>query len=381
MEAREGLPLRRRNIFKDMGMHIAKIVSLVVLAMVGAGVHQASAQPILLQRCNTDSLDPTAAAARIEWARRCGLTTHVGNPNGGFDTGVPAANGGNLYEYLETDENTNPNGQNTYTGPAYAFEINSAFVNSLFLSGVISQITDALGYKKWERAATRKRPRPLYPTFGSTANLLDPTNVQLKPSANTNDCRLYNAQGAIAATYFVNGYCEASCYAPDQRVLFAGGEMSILDALNQRRDDVVTLAPGSTLDSLKLIANKTYSYTAETRDSTHLMIEVATASGGTLRVTEEHPVINGEGRIVQARTLKVGDNLVRSSGKQDPIVKVTRSTHYGKVYNLAPATEDLVANVLVAQGFLVGSSRYQNDDVGYMNRVILFGSVPTTAIP
>lgn len=362
-------------------MHVTKIVSLVVLVLAAAGIRQASAQPILLQRCNADSLDPTAAAARIEWARKCGLTLHVGNPNGGFDTGVPAANGGNLYEYLEADPNTNPNGQNTYTGPAYAFEINSAFVSSLFLSGVISQITDALGYKKWERAANRKRLRPLYPTFGSTANLLDASNVQLKPSANANDCTLYTAQGAAAANYYVNGYCEASCYAPDQRVLFAGGEVSILDALTQRREDLMTLAPGSTLDSLRLVQGKTYSYTAETRDSTHPLINITTASGGTLRVTDEHPVLNGDGRMVQARTLKVGDSLIRANGKQDPIVSVVQTSHYGKVYNLAPATEDLVANVLVAQGFLVGSSRYQNDDVGYMNRVILFRGVPEIAIP
>lgn len=359
-----------------------RILGASVLVLVLSVLHnESAAQPILLQRCNADSLDPTAAAARIEWARRCGLTLHVGNPANSFDTGMPASNGGNLFDYLETDPIANPNGQSMYSGPNYGFEINYNFVNTLFLSGATSQANDALGYKKWDRAVSRRRTRPLYPTFGSTANLLDAANVQLKPGANTNDCTLYNAQGAVANTFYVNGYCEASCYAPDQRLLFAGGEVAILDALNQRRDDLMTLSPGSTLDAVKLIKGKTFSYTAETRDTKHTIYSITTVSGGTLRVTDEHPVINGEGRMVQAKTLKVGEDLVRADGTMDRIVRIDQVSHFGKVYNLAPMSEDLVSNVLVAQGFLVGSSRYQNDDVGYINRIILFRSVPAVAIP
>jgi hypothetical protein len=35
-----------------------------------------------------------------------------------------------------------------------------------------------------------------------------------------------------------------------------------------------------------------------------------------------------------------------------------------------------VANILIAQGYLVGSSRFQNDDVGYMNRILLLRAAP-----
>ena len=77
----------------------------------------------------------------------------------------------------------------------------------------------------------------------------------------------------------------------------------------------------------------------------------------------------------------MGDELVRADGSLDPIVKIDRTIHEGKVYNLRPVSEDHVSNVLVAQGFLVGSSRFQNDDVEYMNRVILYTSVPQQTIP
>ncbi|SEU37128.1 Hint domain-containing protein [Stigmatella erecta] len=347
--------------------------AMAVVAGVSLVSTEAEAQPILLQRCSADNLSPAEALARIEWARKCALSQRVGSPGAGFDTGIPAANGGNLIEYVEADSGANPNGKDAFSGPAYGFEVNYANVNTTFLSGSTSQSSDPDGYKKWTRPATRARARPLYPTFGTTANLADANNFQLIPSSTS--CQVLNG-GAPAATFYVNGYCEASCYSGDQKVLFEGGEQPILDALNSRREDLVTLSSESTLDNVRLAKNKTYGYTVETRDTAHELIAISTAAGGTLNVTDEHPVINGEGRMVQAKTLKTGDELVRADGSRDPIVSIERVKHFGKVYNIRPVTEDLVSNVLVAQGFLVGSSRFQNDDVGYINRVILYSDVP-----
>lgn len=347
--------------------------AVVVLAGVALLPTEALAQPILLQRCSADNLSPSQALARIEWARKCALQIHIGNPNNGYDTGIPASNGGTLFDYVEADALTNPNGQNAFSGPNYGFEVNYANVNTKYLSGPTSQGVDVNGYKQWSRASTRARARPLYPTFGTTANLNDANNAQLIPSATS--CALLN-NGAPAGTFYVNGYCEASCYTGDQNIMFADGEMPILEALNSRREDLVTLASDSTLDNIQLTRNETYGYTVETRDTEHDIFAISTVGGGKLSVTDEHPVINGEGRMVQAKTLKVGDELVRADGSRDAIVSIERVKHFGKVYNIRPVSEDLVSNVLVAQGFLVGSSRFQNDDVGYMNRIILYNNVP-----
>ncbi len=347
---------------------------------------QAEAQPILQQRCAADSLNSSQAVQRLEWARKCGLIKNVGSPTYGIDTGMPSYNGaGNLIEYQEADPNRNPYGEGSFSGPSWAFEVNSAFVNNLYLSGGTNQSSDAWGYKKWTRDAVRQRARPLYPTFGTTANLADANNVQLWAHPTLSDCNLYADAGGGAAslstTYYVNGYCEASCYTPDQEILFEGGSMPILDAVNGLREDLMTLTPDSTLDALALKKNRTYSYTVETRDTTHNIYAIRTASGGELRVTDEHPVITGSGRMVQAQTLKVGQDLVRADGSPDRIVGIEKTEHFGKVYNLRPVSHDLVSNVLVAQGFLVGSSNFQNDDVGYINRIILFRHIPSAVIP
>ena len=144
---------------------------------------------------------------------------------------------------------------------------------------------------------------------------------------------------------------------------------------------MMTLTPDSTLDELSLQKNPVATYTTELWDTEHVIYEITTASGGQLRITDEHPVIQGEGRVVQAKTLAVGDDLVTVDGELDPIVDVQVTSHWGKVYNLKPESRDRVSNVLVAQGYLVGSSAYQNEDVEYINRIIMFRAVPEEAIP
>jgi hypothetical protein len=358
---------------------------VVVLCAVVLAPQQSEAQPLLQQRCAVDSLDTTQAAQRIEWARKCGLIKNVGSPTYGFDTGIPAGNGGSLWEYMEADPNRNPQGNGAFSGPSFSFEVNYAYINSLFLSGATNTSTDAWGYQKWERPSNRRKARPIYPTFGTTANIGDATNRQLFPLTSLADCNLYTTPtGGVAAvtnTYYVNGYCEASCYGPDEQVLFSNGPVAIVDAVKALREDLMTLKSDSTLDNVKLQQGRTYSYTVETRDSEHTLYVIKTQSGGQLRVTNEHPIIQGEGRMVQAQTLKVGDDLVKADGTPDQIVSVEKASHFGKVYNLRPVSSDLVSNVLVAQGFLVGSSNFQNDDVNYINRIILYRGTPSALLP
>lgn len=343
------------------------------------------AQPILAQRCAADNLDPTAAEARLAWARRCALNLHVANPNLWYPKGVSANGTGDLREYEEYFYDNNPLGANAYIGHIHYFEVNSSTIFSLYPPGRtgINQFIES-SYGRWERAAVgggsaTKRARPLYPTFGTFHDIN--TATPLFPSANPNDCNLYTAAGAVSSIYYVNGYCESSCYTPEQKVLFPEGEVSIVDAVNAMKPEMLTLATGSTLEAISLQSMPTYSYTKELRDTKHPIVEVTTASGGKLRVTTEHPVVNGEGRLVQAQSLKVGDELLKRDGTRDPIVSVERTEHYGKVYNLRPATDDRVSNLLIAEGFVVGSSLFQNDEVGYINRLILFKAIPTESIP
>ncbi|MDC3962710.1 cell surface protein [Polyangium jinanense] len=338
----------------------------------------AQAEPVLQARCSNDSLSIEQARTRLEWARACGVPNFVAPP---INTGLPSANGaGDLIDYIETIDFW---GLNAYSGISNGNQINDTFVRNQYFNGPTSQ-SIVNGFKKWTRTNDKHLPRPAYPTFGNTHDIN--TAKALFPHPTLADCRLYsdtNGQQPIpvGSTFFVNGYCVASCYTPDQKVLFPDGEKPILDAMNELAPKMMTLSTGSTLESPELVRNEVYSYTRELHDGTHVIFVLKTASGGELRVTDKHPVIDGRGKVVEARSLKVGNNLIRPDGSFDPIVSVEKTLHRGKVYNIRPVTSDRVSNVLVAQGYLVGSSRYQNEDVDYMNRVILGRAIPKIVLP
>ncbi|WP_147448577.1 Hint domain-containing protein [Corallococcus terminator] len=343
----------------------------------------AGAEPTQEWRCSTDDLEPEQAIARIEWARRCALTRNL-NPAGpeswmvsnkAFDTSFAWAK-----DYKEF------NTSRAYTGNIHQYNVNYYHAYALFESTPLySVFREPMGrptsnYWKWSHYSPRVRP--LYPSFENTP--VTGGGTQLFPSPTLADCDLYTDKAGTqrwTSDFFVVAYCESACYAPDQRLEFSTGEVNIVEAMQQGREDILTLHPDATLEELSLQQGKVFSYVTEIRDARHVLFELRTKSGGTLRVTHEHPVITSEGRLVQAQTLQVGDELLRRDGTPDVIVSVEKTSHFGKVYNVKPESRERVANVLVAQGFLVGSARFQSEDVGYMNRVLLFRGIPASVLP
>ncbi len=362
-----------------------------LLASVAAGtlsMGSVHASPILEARCSTDSIDPATARLRLEWARACGDRINVISPTSpvapaqSYLTGVTSSNGIPLQEYVETDDFF---GKNSFSGDAAT--VNQIFMQSQWRPSVPSASTQAGGFQRWDGPAALALPRPMYPTFGNNSDINVAVQLFPNPTYNPADCTLYtDAAGTHRADtsvsgFYVNGFCTSSCYTPEQEIRFEGGTVGILDAMNELRTGVTTLTPKSTLGSIQTRTDDVASYTRELHDSTHVIFVIQTKSGGELRVTDKHPVLEGDGRIVQARTLKAGDHLLKANGTRDEVVSVTQTTHFGKVYNLKPASTNRVANILIAQGFLVGSSRFQNDDVDMINRIILSHGLPENVIP
>jgi len=367
--------------------------TLASLAVAGTGIlfqsTPALATPVLQIRCSTDSIDPATAKLRLEWARACGDKINVVNPvlpvppATSFATGMLSANGGiPLVEYTETDDFW---GRNSFSGDLAT--VNQTFIQNQWRVGPITATKDAANFQKWSGADALALARPLYPTFGNNADINVSTQIFPNPNYSLLDCGLYtNAAGTIPANtsvtgFFVNGFCTSSCYTPDEQVSFASGDQPIAKALDGMITGVKTLTADSTIDNFALQTDDVQSYTREIHDSTHVIFDIVTKSGGELKVTDKHPVIVDSGRVVEAQSLKVGDKLIKADGARDVIISVTKTSYFGKVYNLKPVSLNHVSNIIVAQGFLVGSSRYQNEDVDYMNRVILGRSIPKSVIP
>jgi hypothetical protein len=342
------------------------------------------------------------ARARLEWARQCGDRINLMSPTApvapafSYLTGATSSNGAiPLVEYVETDAF---DGRNSFSGTAA--DVNQTFVQNQWRPVLWAASNDAFGYQKWTGPALPSPlalARPQYPTFGNSSNINTATQLFTPPMTcnasdvctvnNPTDCNLYtDAGGAHVANtsvtgFFVNGYCVSSCYLPDQQIAFDGGNEGILDAMNQLRTGVTTLTSKSTLNNIKTHTDEVASYTHDIHEAKQVIFTITTRSGGQLKVTDKHPILVGDGRIVQAQSIKVGNRLIKPDGTRDEVVSVTQADYFGKVYNLKPASTNRVANILIAQGFLVGSSRFQNDDVDFINRIILGRGIPANVIP
>jgi hypothetical protein len=90
--------------------------------------------------------------------------------------------------------------------------------------------------------------------------------------------------------------------------------------------------------------------------------------------------VDENGVVKTADKFKVGESLIHYLTGLDPIVSIKKEGYFGKVYNLAPNTKLPLSNILVAQGYLNGSSYFQNDGVDLQNRKLLRRTVPNRLI-
>jgi hypothetical protein len=219
-------------------------------------------------------------------------------------------------------------------------------------------------------AGDRSKPkaRPNYLTFG-TANYENPLNWYA-PRIATAACTEF------PSGYQVLGECTASCYEPDQKLLFSDGEIPIGEALDKLQDQVMTLTDDSTLDYVNLQSRNVKHYTRSATPTKHEILTIRSHSGGELKVTKNHPLLTSEGLMIEAGELKVGDSLVQIDGQADAIVAISEKEYFGRVFNIQPEANSQQGQIVIAQGFLSGSSWYQNDGYEFINRLILRRNVP-----
>lgn len=170
--------------------------------------------------------------------------------------------------------------------------------------------------------------------------------------------------------------CEAGCYTPNQKVLFETGEFEIAKAQSIGRTDLLTLAANSNFGKLTLAKNPVLYYTRDDKPASQKILTFRMESGGQVSVTTEHPLVTSLGAVQKSKLFAVGDNLVKQDGSLDQIVSIDEDMWFGQVYNLKPVSTDLTSNILIAQGYLNGSGRFQSEFVEELNRIILRTNVP-----
>jgi hypothetical protein len=177
--------------------------------------------------------------------------------------------------------------------------------------------------------------------------------------------------------HFTN--CEVGCYTPDQLISFTEGDLPIGDVVDGVTPvtGVVTLANDATFDSLTTKSQPIEAFTRSFKDFKETIYTLRTASDGSLSVTPGHPIVNGDGFMTEASRFKVGDKLVKADGTLDPVIAIeVNDTYFGKVYNVSPKSNQPTENIVIAQGYLNGSQKFQRKKFGELDRLTIRSLVP-----
>jgi len=155
------------------------------------------------------------------------------------------------------------------------------------------------------------------------------------------------------------GTCVAGCYTPEQKVVFNGTPQGIQHAYESGLTTVTGLVEGSTMHDMSFAEQPIRTYVAG--DTTESIFVLRDKKGDTIQVTSEHALVRADGTIVKAKTLKKGDRIVKANGKTAKLDEVSQFMFTGTVWNVQPASHNKAENILKAQGFLVGSVRFQDE--------------------
>lgn len=276
----------------------------------GEWIEERYCRDFVAKRCNHDSLSITQAKGRYDWMVKC-------------QDQVPA-----IKEFLAEFEDVsvrNKNSQWTLNG----------------------------------------KGRLLYPTFMQTVNGRE--KIWIAP-------RVASASCDVPSNVYVAAVCVASCATPEQKIIVGQNkkdgekEVTFIEALTQNFPLVATLHDNSRMNSDQLKLTAVDQWVSEVADSEHSILNFTMKSGGTLRITENHPVLDPSGRMRLASTFKVGDSLVKLGGQSDEIVSIVPEVYFGKVYNVFVKSKSLHQNIVVTNGYLNGTALFQNEGASNLNR-------------
>jgi len=202
---------------------------------------------------------------------------------------------------------------------------------------------------------TNAKGEPIFEVTGWTA----PTTPPAGPGA---------IECAIPTPNRFIGVCTAGCVVPETEITLSTGLLNIGDLYGHQAEAAVpTIAENGqfVLENLE-IKNQVRDIVATHQD----ILVIKTISGGELRVSLNHPLLNGESMMVKAQNLKLGDSLVTSDGHKDLIIELSKEKFYGRLYNLTIKTSDKTKSLFIVNGYISGDKKYQDDDVSDFNRKI-----------
>ena len=226
------------------------------------------------------------------------------------------------YKPYSADNNgTDPNGTQTWYGTTSCSQIPAPSCNevtTISAQRYCLRATGLLGDCS-ECAGDSDPDQPLDP--GPSGEILKSAS---KSKNSTNSCYFQaNCFSTSACPGLVSGG-HVFCLSPDTKIMMADGtEKAIVDI---KAGDVVMAFDAK--HSRGILKTAKVKATAVTKDQKLVQIN-------DLKITPLHKIILANGRAVKAKEIKVGDKILRASGKIETVTTVTKDLPPITVYNLS----------------------------------------------
>lgn len=220
--------------------------------------------------------------------------------------------------------------------------------------------------------------RRSYPTYGRVTGVDAQGNLQFDPNINGSPWRAPTSEVSSAddtrckkpEEFVLVGLCTSGCVTPESLVETPQGTQEIAQMTEQKQPQVLVPMPveNGNISSEPMDIER---YTSDMISVRQDILVITTKSGASIRLSVNHPLLDGEFIITRADAFKVGDSLVSANGNLDEIVSIEPQKFTGKLHNLTVASNELDKSLYIVQGFISGDKKYQDLETSDLNRKIL----------
>lgn len=193
-------------------------------------------------------------------------------------------------------------------------------------------------------------------------------------------CNFLKPRAGDPPSKMLDGWCSCGCFAPWTKIMVTPSGDDYLSELLQKRAgliskrdqfDLVTLSERATLVNLE--KDKAPIRIVTKGKENKGLVKIVTTDKRVLFVTEKHPVLTAEGKMVLAKNLRPTDHLVDESGSHLGIRSLSSIPYHGEVYNFATevTNDDKNRHVIFAEGLAVGDLYWQASLEDQINQVFI----------
>ena len=142
-------------------------------------------------------------------------------------------------------------------------------------------------------------------------------------------------------------------------VLFSDEYKTLKNASDELRPVLKTVVSYNT-ESKIINWGKTDELEFISGDHNEEIYTIRVENGRRLEVTATHPMVRENGTVDRADNINPNDVLLTTEGPSK-VIAIDKSLYTGKVWNIQSNDTNVSSNILVAEGFLTGSARFQNE--------------------